>query len=116
MKTFFAILLTVFLPLPCEAGLFFGPNNRTVVHNYGGAAPAHVNYYGGPAVGYSYPATGYSYSYSTAPVYSYSVPATAYYSAWTPEIVTSPSRVRSKTITRHRHGRTHVHTHSHEHY
>lgn len=51
MKIFLAaILLTVLLPVPAWAGLLWGPNNRTVVHNYGGAAPAVAYYPGDGAV------------------------------------------------------------------
>lgn len=87
MKTFFAILLTVLLPFPCDAGLLFGPRNQTIVNNYGTA----------PTV-----------SYVSAPVVTYTVPSAVY----SGPVVRSRSHVR----TRVRHGRTHVHTHIHEHY
>lgn len=85
MKTFLpAILLTVLLPFPADAGWLFGQNNRTVVNYYGDAPPATVYY--------------------SDPVMIYEVPAT----------IGTVVRGRYKTKTHIHHGRTHHRTHTRE--
>jgi hypothetical protein len=53
MKYLLVCLLFVLLPVRTEAGWLWGPNNKTVVHNYGGATPATVYYYGAESEWYS---------------------------------------------------------------
>lgn len=62
MKYFLAVILVaILLPLECGAGLFFGPNSRTVVHNYG---PSGAGAYFAPAPVYYSPAPAATVVYS----------------------------------------------------
>lgn len=62
------ILVAISFPFECGAGLFFGPNTRTTVHNYGGPGPAAAVYYSpayAPTVVYSARAGVVSARYKT---------------------------------------------------